>query len=106
MAGGDVCTQLFNVISSAPVEPVAPLDIPNSTVTDCCFSLPVLATLAGTIDSENDQSSFLVARELNITVPTPHTFLKNILVLEFIGDGDLIAPMLKDKNPKSKRYQR
>mgnify|MGYP003625521136 FL=1 len=67
MAGGDVCTQLFNVISSAPVEPVAPLDIPNSTVTDCCFSLPVLATLAGTIDSENDQSSFLVTRELNIT---------------------------------------
>jgi len=67
MAGGDVCTQLFNVISSAPVEPIDVLNLPNSTVTDCCFSLPVLATLSGTIDAENDQSSFLVARELNIT---------------------------------------
>ena len=67
MAGGDVCTQRFNVISSAPVQPVDALDLPNATVTDCCFSLPVLATLAGTIDSENDQSSFLVCREENIT---------------------------------------
>ena len=67
MAGGDVCTQRFNVISSAPVQPVDALDLPNSTVTDCCFSLPVLATLAGTIDAENDQSSFLVCREENIT---------------------------------------
>ena len=41
MAGGDVCTQLFNVISSAPVEPIDVLNLPNSTVTDCCFSLPV-----------------------------------------------------------------
>lgn len=34
-------------------------------------------------------------------VPTPLTFKNNILVLEFIGKGDEIAPKLKDKEPKS-----
>jgi len=67
MAGGDVCTQVFNVIASAPVEPTDALDLPSSTVVDCCFVLPVLAQLSGTVDSENDTSSYLVYREQNIT---------------------------------------
>ena len=67
MAGGDVCSQVFSLIANAPVEPVDTLDLPTSTVTDCCFTLPVLSTLAGTVDAENDTSSYLVCREVNIT---------------------------------------
>jgi hypothetical protein len=68
MAGGDVCTQTFSVIANAPIETATALDLPASTVLDCCFTLPVLATASGVIDAENDQSSFLVCRELNITL--------------------------------------
>lgn len=67
MAGGDVCTQVFNVIQSAPIEPTDALDLPTSTVDDCCFSLNVLATASGTLDAENDKSSYLVCREPNIS---------------------------------------
>lgn len=43
------------------------------------------------------------AREAQVYVPTPITFLNNVLVLEFIGKNDEIAPKLKDKVPKNKR---
>lgn len=42
------------------------------------------------------------ARQANIKVPIPITFLNNILVMEFIGKND-IAPKLKDSIPKNKR---
>jgi RIO kinase 1 len=42
----------------------------------------------------------LKAREANVSVPTPLTFLKNVLVLEFMGDNNAIAPKLKDELPK------
>ena len=45
--------------------------------------------------------NLLKAREANVSVPTPLTFNNNVLVLEFIGDGDFIAPKLKDELPKS-----
>ena len=40
------------------------------------------------------------AREANVRVPLPITFKNNILVMEFIGKGDELAPKLKDKKPK------
>jgi len=43
------------------------------------------------------------AREANVSVPTPLTFLNNVLVLEFIGDDGVIAPKLKDCAPKNRK---
>jgi len=43
------------------------------------------------------------ARSFNVSVPLPLTFKYHILVLEFIGDGDELAPRLKDKVPKRPR---
>ena len=40
------------------------------------------------------------ARNVGIRVPAPITFLNNILVLEFIGDGGEVAPRMKDLKPK------
>ena len=44
--------------------------------------------------------NILKAREAGVNVPTPFAFLNNVLVLEFIGSGNLIAPQLKDKKPE------
>ena len=49
---------------------------------------------------QREYRNLLKAREAGVSVPTPMTFLYNILVLEFIGNEDSIAPMLKDKKPK------
>lgn len=49
---------------------------------------------------QREYRNLLKAREAGVSVPTPLTFLFNILVLEFIGDTGAIAPMLKDKKPK------
>jgi RIO kinase 1 len=43
------------------------------------------------------------AREAQVNVPIPITFSNNILVLEFIGKNDKIAPKLKDEVPKNKK---
>lgn len=67
MSGGEVCTQTFNLISSAPVGADDALNLPETTVLDCCFSLSVLAQLSGTVDTENDKVRVLFAREENIT---------------------------------------
>ena len=45
----------------------------------------------------------MLAREAGIVVPLPITFQNNVLLLEFIGRGDEIAPKLKDKIPKDKK---
>ncbi len=50
---------------------------------------------------QREYRNLLKAREANVKVPTPLTFKNNILVLEFIGKGDEIAPMIKDKKPKN-----
>ena len=52
---------------------------------------------------QREYRNLLKAREANVSVPTPLTFLNNVLVLEFIGDYGMIAPKLKDKPPKSRR---
>ena len=49
---------------------------------------------------QREYRNLMKAREANISVPTPFTFLNNVLVLEFIGDDGVIAPKLKDSIPK------
>ena len=51
---------------------------------------------------EREFRNLMKARQANVTVPLPITFLNNVLVMEFIGKDDL-APMLKDKIPKIKK---
>jgi RIO kinase 1 len=43
------------------------------------------------------------AREAQVSVPLPITFANNVLVLEFVGKNDKIAPKLKDDVPKNKK---
>lgn len=50
---------------------------------------------------QREYRNLLKAREANVNVPTPLAFYNNVLVLEFIGDGDFIAPKLKDEIPKN-----
>lgn len=52
--------------------------------------------------TQREFRNLMKAREAGITVPKPIVFLNNVLVIEFIGKGE-IAPMLKDKIPKNKR---
>ncbi len=52
---------------------------------------------------QREYRNLLKAREANVNVPTPLTFKNNILVLEFIGKGDIISHRLSvdaPKNPK------
>ncbi len=52
---------------------------------------------------QREYRNLIKARQANVNVPTPLTFLNNVLVLEFIGDDDGESPKLKDlipKNPK------
>ena len=50
---------------------------------------------------QREYRNLLKAREANVSVPTPFTFSNNVLVLELIGDNDMIAPKLKDAVPKN-----
>lgn len=50
---------------------------------------------------QREYRNLLKAREANVSVPTPITFLNNVLVLEFVGDNGMIAPKLKDAVPKN-----
>ena len=43
------------------------------------------------------------ARDAQVNVPIPITFMNNVLVLELIGKNGNIAPKLKDKVPKNKK---
>ncbi|MDP7180367.1 MAG: RIO1 family regulatory kinase/ATPase [Candidatus Woesearchaeota archaeon] len=49
---------------------------------------------------QREYRNLLKAREANVVVPTPMKFKNNVLVMEFIGNGE-IAPRLKDKKPKN-----
>ena len=51
---------------------------------------------------QREYRNLMKAREAQVTVPIPITFLNNILVLEFVGKNGDIAPKLKDKIPKNK----
>ena len=44
----------------------------------------------------------MIARKLNIPVPTPLSFYYNILVEEFIGKT-IVSPKLKDQYPNIKQ---
>ena len=50
---------------------------------------------------QREYRNLLKAREANVSVPIPITFSNNVLVLEFIGEDDIIAPKLKDSMPKN-----
>ncbi|MBL7056349.1 serine protein kinase RIO [Candidatus Woesearchaeota archaeon] len=52
---------------------------------------------------QREYRNLMLAREAGIVVPLPITFQNNVLLLEFIGRGDEIAPKLKDKIPKDKK---
>ncbi|MGE0793024.1 MAG: serine protein kinase RIO [Candidatus Woesearchaeota archaeon] len=52
--------------------------------------------------TQREYRNLMKAREI-IRVPSVYAFKDNIIVMEFINDGDLAAPLLKDvelKNPK------
>ncbi len=52
---------------------------------------------------QREYRNLIKAREANVSIPLPITFKNNILVMEFIGTGNKIAPRLiveKPKNPK------
>jgi RIO kinase 1 len=46
--------------------------------------------------------NLMKAREALVRVPKPITFLNNVIIMEFIGKDDDIAPKLKDKVPEDK----
>jgi RIO kinase 1 len=48
--------------------------------------------------AQREYRNLLIAREGQVRVPTPLTFLNNVLVMEFIGDKEA-APKLKDAHP-------
>ena len=50
---------------------------------------------------QREFKNLIKAREANVNVPTPLAFRNNVLVLEFIGSDDVIAPKLKDSIPKN-----
>ena len=50
---------------------------------------------------QREYRNLIKARKANVRVPTPITFKNHCLVMEFIGKGDDLAPMLKDKKPKN-----
>ena len=50
---------------------------------------------------QREYRNLLKARQANVSVPTPLTFLNNALVLEFIGDNGIIAPKLKNSFPRN-----
>lgn len=52
---------------------------------------------------QREFKNLLRAAKNSVSVPKPIAFLNNVMVLEFIGKGDDIAPMLKDKFPTDKK---
>ena len=54
---------------------------------------------------QREYRNLLKAKEAKVNVPTPLCFKNNILVLEFIGKEDKIAPRLSVEKPKNaKRF--
>lgn len=52
---------------------------------------------------QREYRNLMNARDAQVNVPIPISFLNNVLVLEFVGKNDIIAPKLKDKIPKNKK---
>ena len=52
---------------------------------------------------QREYRNLLIAREANVSVPTPLTFKNNVLVLEFIGKADKVAPKLGVEPPKNQK---
>ena len=52
---------------------------------------------------QREYKNLLKADKAKVRIPKPITFSNNILILEFIGQGNDIAPKLKDKIPKDKK---
>jgi RIO kinase 1 len=52
---------------------------------------------------QREYRNLMIAREAQVNVPIPITFSNNVLVLEFVGKNDDIAPRLNDKTPKNKK---
>ena len=50
---------------------------------------------------QREYRNLMKAREASVNVPIPFTFSNHVLVLEFVGDNDAIAPKLKDKIPSN-----
>jgi len=52
---------------------------------------------------QREYKNLLKASKANVDVPKTLTFSNNVLVLEFIGEKNNIAPKLKDKLPKNEK---
>ncbi|MCK5283515.1 MAG: serine protein kinase RIO [Nanoarchaeota archaeon] len=52
--------------------------------------------------AQREFRNLIKAREAGVDVPTPFTFMNNILVMEFIG-SKVVAPKLKDLYPENPR---
>jgi len=50
---------------------------------------------------QREYRNLLKSREAGVIVPTPMTFKNNVIVMEFIGTGNELAPKLKDLKPKN-----
>jgi hypothetical protein len=59
MALGEAIRQNFKVIKNNPSGELVELELPKSTVNDCCFTIPVLAKATGGDNYTDDQSSVL-----------------------------------------------
>lgn len=53
--------------------------------------------------TQREYRNLLKARASGTKVPTPLTFARNILIMEFIGSSKIAAPKLKDFAPKDKK---
>lgn len=51
--------------------------------------------------AKREYRNLLKAREAGVRVPTPRAVLNNVLVMEFIGDGGIPAPRVKDLIPEN-----
>lgn len=50
--------------------------------------------------TQREYRNLMKAREAGVNVPTPYTFLQNILVMELIGEDGSVAPTVKVQKPK------
>ncbi|HLC50200.1 MAG TPA: serine protein kinase RIO [Candidatus Nanoarchaeia archaeon] len=52
---------------------------------------------------QREYRNLMKARKAGVNVPIPIAFSNNVLVLEFIGENEIIAPKLKDSEVKDKK---
>src|SRR3989338_6419316 len=51
--------------------------------------------------TQREYRNLMKMREAGISAPKPIAFLNHVLVMEFIGEGDLATPQLKDLLPEN-----